>query len=376
MAGKLRLGAILFVAAALGLAACGRSPVAEKPPEAGDRAVATVDDKTVWASDVKREAVAQRLIGEGEPLDIASVMFRQVLDEVIDQKLMAAEARKRKLDADPMAQRRLTAAEERILGAMLVEKQVEKAVTDSAINTLYQQQVRLSSQTDEFRARQIVVGTLAEAEAIRKLVQAGAVFETVATQRSTDLSTRMNGGEIPDYFAAAVMPEPIAAALKDAKMGQVIGPFQTESGFVLLKVLDRRPEAPLSLEVVKPQIVRLLTYDEVRELLETLRRDAKVKVLIAEPQEVPGAPREPASAPPPAPGALPAPPPAKAVVAPPAAQPKAAPPKAAPPKARAPRRPAPRAAQPPQASPQPPPQTPPAAPAPPPPEAPPAEATP
>ena len=140
---------------ALLLAACGQNKVAEKPPEPGDTAVARVNGQVIWASDVKREAVAQGLISEGEPLDISSEVFRQRLDEVIDQKLLAAEATKRKLDKDPIAQRRLAAARERILGDMLVEGVVEKAVTEDAIRKLYAEQQKLSKRSEEIRARQI-----------------------------------------------------------------------------------------------------------------------------------------------------------------------------------------------------------------------------
>ncbi|MFX8852647.1 hypothetical protein ABTM75_20115, partial [Acinetobacter baumannii] len=78
-----------------------------------------------WTSDVKREAVAQGLIGEGEPLDPSSDLFRRVLDDVVDEKLLAREALKRNLDKKPLAERRLAAARERILGDMLVESAVD-----------------------------------------------------------------------------------------------------------------------------------------------------------------------------------------------------------------------------------------------------------
>mgnify|MGYP007088071811 CR=1 FL=1 len=42
--------------------------------------------------------LAAGLVGEGEPLDATSDLFRRVLDEVVDQKLLAAEAAKRKLE--------------------------------------------------------------------------------------------------------------------------------------------------------------------------------------------------------------------------------------------------------------------------------------
>src|SRR5688572_9928543 len=96
---RLSLFRILAIAAVTCLiAACGRGGGDDRPPEPGDRAVARVEVDAVWASDVKLEAVAQGLVGEGEPLDLTSDLFRRVLDEVIDQKLLAAEAERKGLD--------------------------------------------------------------------------------------------------------------------------------------------------------------------------------------------------------------------------------------------------------------------------------------
>jgi peptidyl-prolyl cis-trans isomerase C len=73
------------------------------------------------------------------------------------------------------------------------------------------------------------------------------------------------------YFTLDVMPETYQAALKDAKAGEIVGPFQTDAGFAIVKVEDRRPEAPITLESARPQIVRFLTFDQVRDLFEKLR---------------------------------------------------------------------------------------------------------
>lgn len=293
-----RFGGLAALLAALGLvlAACGDRGGDERPPQPGDEAVARVDGKTVWASDVKREAVAQGLIGEGEPLDISSDLFRRVLDEVIDQKLLAAEALARNLDEDPVAQRRLAAARERILGDMLVESVVSDAVNENAIRGLYQEQLKLARQSEEIRARQIVVATQEEGEAVRNLLTSGASFEALAMERSTDAATRFNGGDL-GYFTTDVMPEAYEAALREAKAGQIVGPFEIEGGYAVVRVEDRRLEEPITLEAARPQIIRFLTYDQVRDLLEKLRGRARVETLIGAGEAVPGAPVEPADAP-------------------------------------------------------------------------------
>ena len=300
-ANPIRFGGLAAVLTAVGLllAACGDRGGDERPPQPGDEAVAKVDGKTVWASDVAREAVAQGLIGEGEPLDISSDLFRRVLDEVIDQKLLAAEALNRNLDEDPVAQRRLAAARERILGDMLVESVVSDAVNENAIRGLYQEQLKLARQSEEIRARQILVATLEEGEAVKSLLATGASFEALAMERSTDAATRFNGGDL-GYFTTDVMPEAYEGALKDAKAGQTVGPFEVEGGFAVVRIEDRRLEEPITLEAARPQIIRFLTYDQVRDLLEKLRGRAKVETLIAAAEDVPGAPVEPADAAPPA----------------------------------------------------------------------------
>lgn len=286
------------------LAACAGRDGADKPPEPGDQAVARIDGRTVWVSDVKREAIAQGLIGEGEPLDVTSDLFRRVMDEVVDQKLLAAEALKRKIDKDPATQRRLAAARERILGDMLVESTVSGAVNENAIRGLYQEQLKLSKRSEEIHARQIVVATAPEAEAIKKLISTGASFEALAMEKSTDAATRFNGGDL-GYFTTDVMPPAYEANLKTAKVGQLVGPFPVDGGLALVKVEDRRLEQPITLEAARPQIIRFLTYDQVRDLLERLRSRAKVQTLIKAPPEVPGAPKEPASAQPARPAAAP-----------------------------------------------------------------------
>jgi len=292
----------LMLALSLALAACGKGAGAEKPPERGDVAAATVDGQVVWASDVKREAVTQGLIGEGEPLDVSSDIFHKVLDQVIDQKLLAGEALKRKLDKDPMAQRRLAAARERILGDILVESVVADAVNENAIRSLYQEQLKLAKRAQEIHARQIVLPTQAEADAVRKMIQSGASFEALAMEKSTDAATRFNGGDM-GYFTTDVMPEAYAGALKTAKPGQLIGPIPVEGGFALLKVEDRRLEPPLTFEAARPQIVRFLTYDQIRDQLEKLRARSKIVRLVK--ADAASAPVPPADAPktPPAPPA-------------------------------------------------------------------------
>jgi peptidyl-prolyl cis-trans isomerase C len=294
-----RKAAPVAAAAALcALAACTPQPASQHAPEPGDRAVATVNGHTVWTSDVKREAVAEGLIGAGDPLDVSSDVFRQVLDEVIDTKVLAGEAVARKLDRDPLAQRRLAAARERALEGLMVESVVGRAVNQRAENALYQEFLKNRTPGEVIHLRQIVVATEPDAEAVKKQLGSGTAFEAVALARSTDSATRFKGGDLGEA-TTDTLPSPIAEAVKGVKPGQVVGPVKVDAGWAILKVDDRHPEAPPTLDAVRPQLIRFITYDQIKDLVLTLRSKAKIQNLLPPPPEVPGAPTEPASAPPP-----------------------------------------------------------------------------
>jgi peptidyl-prolyl cis-trans isomerase C len=276
------------------LVACAQKPASEAPAQPGDKAVARVDGAPIWTSDVQHEAVTQGLIGQGEPLDAGSLMFRQVLDEVVDQKLLAAEAVRRGLDKDPAAQRRLAAVRERVLGDLLLESSVGKSVDEAAVSGLYQEMVNNETPTEAIHLRQIVSASQADAAQVRELLTRGASFDALAAERSRDDATRFKGGELPPA-TFDMLPPAYAQAIGAAKAGQIAGPFRTDAGWVVVRIDDRHRETPITLDVARPQIIRFLTYDQVKDLILNLRRKAKVQTLIGPaPTDTP---QEPASAP-------------------------------------------------------------------------------
>jgi peptidyl-prolyl cis-trans isomerase C len=118
----------------------------------------------------------------------------------------------------------------------------------------------------------------ASAEAVRKQIASGGSFEKLASDHSIDAETRSSGGDL-GYFTPDVMPAAYGKVLSGARPGQLLGPFQSDAGWVLLKVEDRRKQAPPTLDASRPQIVRFLTYAQVGDLLKTLRGQGRVQIL-------------------------------------------------------------------------------------------------
>ncbi len=279
--GTMKAGLALIMVVAL--AACGNdrgsadnNDFGNIRERAGDEAVARVNGTTIYASDVAREATAQKLIQVGDPLPKGSKIYQQVLDDLVDQRLLALEAVRKGLDRNGEAKRRLQAARERILGNILVENVISQAVTDEAIRRMYDEQAKLSPPADEVRARHILVKTKAEAEDVITKLKGGTDFAKLALEKSIDPGSRLEGGSL-GYFSKDAMVEPFANAAFSQKVGEISEPVQTEFGWHVIQVEDRRKQTPPGFDEMRPRIVRFMTFDEIQKLISQLRLAAIVE---------------------------------------------------------------------------------------------------
>ena len=134
------------MARALGAAACAFACLAvascEKPKTAARAAapetvVARIDGAPIHRSDIVREAVSQGLsetaAAPGAPTEAGLV------DQVVDERLLAQRAVKEGLDRTPAGRARLDAARARVLGDMVLEDRLRGAVKPETVTGLYQE---------------------------------------------------------------------------------------------------------------------------------------------------------------------------------------------------------------------------------------------
>jgi peptidyl-prolyl cis-trans isomerase C len=242
-----------------------------------DPAVAVIiEGEPIHFSDVELEARAQGVIKDGEKLEPGGADYERILQELIDQKLLAQEAGRRGLDQPEDAQFRLAMAKERTLGLLLMEDLVASKVTPEAVERLYREQLKLLQLGQETRVRQIVVATQAEAVALKRQLDRGADFTKLAFQRSLDADTRLDGGDL-GFITPESRPQAFAQAVQATEVGKVSEPFELDRSWRLVMVVERREEQPPSLEESRDKLVRFLTFDQIQTVLEGLRRDARVE---------------------------------------------------------------------------------------------------
>jgi len=272
---QIRLIAVLVCS--LVLTGCDQLKVDNAPESVrldGETA-AIVNGEPLYAIDIELEAVAQGLITPGTVFTTDHDQYQVILDQLIDQRLLAQEAVTRNLDLDENARHRLAIARERILGNLLIESLVAGEVTEDTIQEMYAEQVRLQQLDDEVRISLITVADEATANTVIEEYIGGAEFSALAFKYSTDASTRIEGGDL-GYIGPAEQPEPFSSTIGNTSIGQISNAFQSDNAWHVLKVEDRRQRAPKTLEEMRPEIVTFMTYSQISKILRDLRNNGTI----------------------------------------------------------------------------------------------------
>lgn len=273
------------------VASCGSpEPSAEKGPlshpelHSDDTVLAIINGSSIYLEDLERAALAKERGEQTVEPTMSTEVFSQTLDELIDQRLLAQEALKTNLHTDHEARRRIDAARERILGNILVERYLDDRVSDAAINRLYKEQSKLLNRGEEIRVSHILRPSREDIEYIIDQLNSGKPFTELALDHSIDESSRFDGGDL-GYLTADTLPDPFAEALVGLEISQLSRPFETEAGWHLARIVDRRTTPTPSLDALRPDIINFLTFDEIQKLLQKLRTQAEIEVLVDGPPE-------------------------------------------------------------------------------------------
>lgn len=286
-----RRASLASLGLALGLSALSLSPVMaqEAAPAAADAAAAApaaapVDPNAVIAT-VNGEKLTEADLGlaEGE----LSQQFAQLppeqrraaaLSAAIEIRVMAAQAVATGLDKDPEFQRRMAFLQQRALHGEMVEKGVVDKVTDAEVRARYDQEIASTPPVNEVHARHILVKTKEEAEAIIKQLDGGADFQKLANEHTSDPSGKTNGGDLGWFGPGQMVPEFDKAAFALDVGKYTKEPVQSQFGWHVIKLEDKRVKQPPAFDDVKDQAKQAVIRDKYFALVKQLRAAAKVEI--------------------------------------------------------------------------------------------------
>ena len=101
---------------------------------------------------------------------------------------------------------------------------------------------------EQVHARQIVVSSREVADQVLAELQVGADFASVAREKSTDLTTKDNGGDL-GWFPQGLVPLALEKLAFSLQPGEIGGPLQLDDGYHFVQVTERDPGRELSAEM-------------------------------------------------------------------------------------------------------------------------------
>ncbi|MCB1531452.1 MAG: peptidylprolyl isomerase [Alphaproteobacteria bacterium] len=203
-------------------------------------------------------------------------LFPVALEQVINAQVIRQNTNGANLDSDPLVKERVAAAKDTIVRDVFVQRQVEKRITDERLKKAYDQYVQNFPEIDEVKARHILVADKDKAKELIEQLDGGADFAELAKANSTD-GTAQNGGEIGYFAQADVVPE-----FGDAAFGLDVGeytkkPVETEFGYHVIQVQDKRKRPPATLEQAKPFLEGQMGQVVLNELISDWRSKASIE---------------------------------------------------------------------------------------------------
>jgi len=216
---------------------------------------------------------------------------RKVAEQYAELKMMAEEARKRKVDQTPAAKIQMALQQDQMLAQMLFrDLQTTVKIDDAAVLKYYEAH---KNEYEEVKARHILVRfkdsrvplregqkelsdaeALAKAQELKKKLDGGGDFAALAKTESDDTGTGAQGGDLGQFARGAMVPEFDAAAFAQP-VGAVGDPVRSAFGYHIIKVDERKSK---SLADMKDQIEKQLRPELAKQEVDSIKKANAISI--------------------------------------------------------------------------------------------------
>ena len=240
------------------------------------KVVATVNGQAITQDTLDSVVSMVRRSGQGEDLDT-----KGILDDLVITELARQEANKSGVaEREDIKNKVKDFTDKIVLNAWTQEKASSFKVSDDELKKIYEKRIS-GADKYEYKARHILMKTKEEAEGIIKDLDKGTDFADLAKKSSDGPSASM-GGDL-GWFKSDTMVKPFADAVAKMEPGTYTKePVQTEFGWHVIKLEERRDVKPPEFESVKPQLQRQYEQEKMLEYMNELRGKADVKIMLPE----------------------------------------------------------------------------------------------
>ena len=204
--------------------------------------------------------------------------YEDLLERVIDIKLFAQEGKKMKLNEEPSVRAAIDFVIEKVLMQAFLSKYVQENIKEENLKASYNNFIADETSREEIKASHILMDTESEAIDVINMLNNGDDFAELAKNKSTGPSGP-SGGDLGWFKRGQMVPPFEKAAFSLNKNEITQRPVQTQFGWHVIKIFDKRiPEAP-SYESMKSKLIQDLERKIVSKKIQNLRNDALIEKL-------------------------------------------------------------------------------------------------
>jgi len=245
----------------------------------------------VYANKEVVATVGEVEITETEFYDyLVSLYGRNALSTLIDNKLIEIEADKEdiKIESEKIEEEYQVYAEtyggEEALQSVLnqsgmtkqdLETEIETylkleellkpriEITDEELKTYFDENKESFNQEEEVQASHILVEDEETAKKVADKLADGEDFAEMAKEYSTDTASAENGGDL-GFFAKGTMVEAFEEKAFAMKVGTISEPVETEHGFHIIKVTDKKEAKEAVFEDHKDEVYEIIMNEKIQ----------------------------------------------------------------------------------------------------------------
>lgn len=239
---------------------------------AEDKTIAMVNGHAITEADL---SLAQAVIGN-QIANLPEGSRRRVLVEfMIENQLFADAANAENLGSGPDFEKRLSFWRTHALRDAYVDNVIKASIGLEAARKIYEDKVKELPPEEQVEARHILVASEAEAKKLIEKINSGEDFAKLAKENSGDAGSKEKGGMV-GFFGKGQMVPPFEEAAFALKKGEVSKPVQSQFGWHVIKVEDRRVKPAPTFEDVKDQLIGSMVQSKAQDSVTKLRAAAKI----------------------------------------------------------------------------------------------------
>ena len=256
--------------------------------------VAKIGDQTLSASDL--EQIIGYLSNNRQSMIEQNPQVKEsILRQYVQSIVIAQLAKKEGFDKKPEVSQKINFYSDSLLSNLYLEQQIGDTVTVSEEETkaYYDEHQNEFTTPEMVKARHILVKVdpsapeeekkqaYQKAEEILKKVQDGEDFAELATEVSDDSHTQSKGGDL-GFFSRGKIVKPFEDVAFQMKPGETSGIVESQFGYHIIRVEDRKEETVHSYDSMKERIHQRLLQQKkaahVTDFIEKAMKDANAEL--------------------------------------------------------------------------------------------------